>query len=155
MREKPNLNLALIYDEGTVWHFTMNTTEPIAQKKLFKLPKSYGYFGYSDDKGIIYFINSNIKKPITQFHKTLNNKGIKTIPNSGFGSGLFKESLDYSKGTLLGIGYLLFEKLDDHYSEKETEESYSWSDLVSGKILNSENVIFQFSSLRLTVIDLS
>ena len=68
---------------------------------------------------------------------------------------LFKESFDYSKGTILGFGYLLLGKFDKHYSEKETEESYSWSDLVSGKILNSEHVIFQFSSLRLTVIDLS
>ena len=131
VREKPNLNLALIYDEGTVWHFTMNTTTPIAQKKLLQLPKSDGYFGYSDDKGMVYFIHSNIKKPITQFHKALNNKGYKTIPNSGFGSGLFKESLDYSKGTLLGIGYMLIEKLDDHYSEKKTEETNGWLSNIS------------------------
>ena len=83
MRENPKLNLVLIYDEGTVWHFSLNGTLPWAQEKLLKLPKSKGYYGYSDDKGIIYFIHSDIKKLITKFHKQLNNEGHKTVPKSG------------------------------------------------------------------------
>ena len=84
VREQPKLNFAAIFDKGKVCHFSMNETVPQARGVLFHLPKSKGYFGYSDDKGILYFIHSDIRKSITQFHKNLNGKGHKIIQGSKY-----------------------------------------------------------------------
>lgn len=81
----------MIFDDEKVYHFSMNETVPQARGVFLQLPKSNGhlgyngrYFGYSDAKGILYFINSDIKKSITQFHKKLNIKGHKIIQGSKY-----------------------------------------------------------------------
>ena len=84
VREQPKLNFAVIFDDGKVYHFSMNETVPQARGVLLHLPKSKGYFCYSDDKGILYFIHSDIRKSITQFHKKLNRKGHKIIQGSKY-----------------------------------------------------------------------
>ena len=94
------MNFVVIFDEGKVCHFSMNETVPEARGILFQLPKSNGflgysfctgnscysgtYFGYSDAKGILYFIHSNITQSITKFHKKLNKKGRKVIQGSKY-----------------------------------------------------------------------
>ena len=40
------------------------------------------YLGYSDPKGIIYIFDGEFKKPIVQFHKSLNKRGYKNIAHS-------------------------------------------------------------------------
>ena len=103
------MNLAMIFDDGDVWHFSMNKTVPWPKEKLLKLSKSNKYFGYSDDKGIVYMIHSKIRKPVTRFHKQLNNNGHKIIPKSGLPSN-YKGRFDYIKGILLARGFLVLGK---------------------------------------------
>ena len=84
VRKQPKLNFAVIFDEGKVCHFSMNGAVPQARGVLFNLPRSNGYFGYSDDKGILYFIHSSIQKSITKFHKQLNRKGHTVVQGSKY-----------------------------------------------------------------------
>ena len=138
-REKPQLHLALIYDEGTVWHFSMNRDRPLVEEKMLKLPKSNGYFGYSDDKGALYFIHSSINKPVTKFHKNLNKNGHKILPRSkrfdckSCGIGFDDECIDfeYSNGILLGIGFWTFGKMplafsDNYFAKPEFIDTDIW-----------------------------
>ena len=95
-RLRPSLNLALIFDEGHVWHFTMNGTVPCAKEMLFKLPKSQEYHGYSDENGVLYFIQSDTNKPITQFHKKMSKDGHKVISKSALCSKATNEGISKS-----------------------------------------------------------
>ena len=52
----PGLHLAIIYDNGSVWDFSFEEKIPKIKEKLLKLPKSGGYYGFSDDRGILYFL---------------------------------------------------------------------------------------------------
>ena len=56
-----------------------------------KLPKSEQYFGYSDGKGVIYFIHSDPEKFITKYHKSFNNKGHIVVERSKRSKALLKE----------------------------------------------------------------
>ena len=116
----PQLHLAIIFDEGDVWEFSMTANGPSVEDKVLKLPKSRGYFGYSDDKGVLYFIHSEINKPITKFHKKSSKNGHKIVPGSKWerckkevGSSNINsvcKNFDYSHGILLGMGFWTFGK---------------------------------------------
>ena len=81
---------------------------------MLKLPKSEQYFGYSDDHGVIYFIHSDTEKSITKYHKSFNNKGHITVPNSKRSKTLMKEivlpglQFQYSSGVLMGHRFWTF-----------------------------------------------
>ena len=55
-REFPMMHLAIISKNGTIWDISMNERKSPSKKHLFKLPKSCWYHGYSDEKGILYYI---------------------------------------------------------------------------------------------------
>ena len=57
----------MIFDDGDVWHFSMNKNGPWPKKKILNLEKSDNYFGYSDDKGIVYFIHSSNRQAVLRF----------------------------------------------------------------------------------------
>ena len=71
----------------------MNGTVPWAKEKLLKLPKSERYHGYSDKKGVLYFIHSDTKKPITQFHEKMSKEGHKIISKSSLCSKALKQGV--------------------------------------------------------------
>ena len=115
----------MIFDEGHVWQFAMNGNAPLVKKKLFKLPKSQGYHGYSDEKGVLYFIQSDVDKPITQFHEKMSKDGHKVIPKSAMCSKVSesfvplnwwsvvpcpKPPLQYQRGILMDVGFWSFGK---------------------------------------------
>ena len=83
----------MIFDEGHVWQLTINGTVPCAKKKLLKLPKSQGYHGYSDQKGVLYFIQSDMEKPMTQFHEKMSKDGHKVISKSALCSKAMNEGM--------------------------------------------------------------
>ena len=56
-----------------------------------KLPKSEQYFGYSDEKGVVYFIHSDTEKFITKYHKSFNNKGHIVVEKSKRSKALMTE----------------------------------------------------------------
>ena len=74
------LHLAMISKIGTVWDMSLNEKMSPSKIFLFKLPKSYscGYQGYSDDKGILNFIEGHLNRKFVQYHSSFNGNGYKT-----------------------------------------------------------------------------
>ena len=128
-RGYPTLHLAMIFDDGLVYDFSVKDKCLQDVNLLMKLPKSKKYFGYSDENGVIYFIHSDATKSITKFHKSLNNKGHITLNKSkrpkATGKG-FK--FQYSHGVLLGNKFWLFGHFDEEefYSDLSTQTTI-WS----------------------------
>ena len=73
------LHLAMISRNGTVWDVSLNEKVSPSKMFLFKLPKSCscGYRGYSDDKGILNFIEGHLNRKFIQYHSSFKN-GYKT-----------------------------------------------------------------------------
>ena len=90
-RGYPTLHLALIFDDGLVYDVSVTDESLQDINLLMKLPKSDNYFGYSDDKGVIYFIHSDTEKFITKYHKSFNNKGHIVVKKSKRSKALMKE----------------------------------------------------------------
>ena len=88
IRKFPTLHFALIDIDGAVYDFS--TMEMISKSKgfLINLPKSPNYLGYSDDKGALFLIDGQLKKPIVKYHEALNNRKYINLPIP----------LEYSKG---------------------------------------------------------
>ena len=113
-RGYPSLHIAMIFDDGLVYDFSVIDKSLQDMNLLMKLPKSKQYFGYSDDNGVIYFIHSETTKGITKFHKSFNNKGHITVSKSKRHKALMmgKESqgfqFQYSHGVLLGNMFWTF-----------------------------------------------
>ena len=106
----------MIFDEGLVYDFSVTDKNLHSMNLLMKLPKSKQYFGYSDDNGVIYFIHSNTKKPITKYHKSFNKKGHVVVNKSKKSKALInKIESEYSYGVLMGnrfwtfVGYEILE----------------------------------------------
>ena len=74
------LHLAMISKNGTVWDVSLNEKLSPSKMCLFKLPTSCscGYQGYSDDKGILNFIEGHLNKKLVQYHSSFNGNGHKT-----------------------------------------------------------------------------
>ena len=60
----------------------MSLEEKVSPSKgiILKLPKKEKYHGYSDGKGILYFLDGELKSPVTKYHKSINKQGHETIP---------------------------------------------------------------------------
>ena len=74
------LHLAMISKNGTVWDVSLNEKISPSKMYLFKLQSSYicGYQGYSDDKGILNFIEGRLDRKFVQYHSSFNGNGYKT-----------------------------------------------------------------------------
>jgi len=72
------MHLAMISKNGTIWDTSLNERMSPSKKYLLKLPNSCGYHGYSDDKGILYFIDGRLRK-VTQYHSSINKNGHKIV----------------------------------------------------------------------------
>ena len=74
------LHLAMISKNGTVWDVSLNEKLSPSKMCLFKLPTSCscGYQGYSDDKGILNFIEGQLNRKFIQYHSSFNGNGHKT-----------------------------------------------------------------------------
>ena len=73
------LHLAMISKNGTVWDMSLNEKMSPSKTFLFKLQESCscGYQGYSDDKGILNFIEGHLNRKFVQYHSSFKN-GYKT-----------------------------------------------------------------------------
>ena len=74
------LHLAMISKNGTVWDVSLNEKVSPSKMFLFNLPKSCscGYQGYSDDKGILNFLEGHLDRKFVQYHSSFNGNGHKT-----------------------------------------------------------------------------
>ena len=106
--------MAIIYDNGRVWNFSFMNKTLVMRNHLFKLPKSEYYFGYSDENGILYFINSDAEKSITKYHKSFGKMGHKTVAQSKRKEdpGLCDCVYGYYYGVLLGKTFWAFGKYE-------------------------------------------
>ena len=78
-RGYPNTHLALISTNGTVWDISLNEKISPSKKFLFKLATSCKYHGYSDDKGVLYFMDGDFKKQVTKYHPSTGKMGHKIV----------------------------------------------------------------------------
>jgi hypothetical protein len=74
------LHLAMISKNGTVWDLSLNEKMSPSKTFLFKLQESFscGYQGYSDDKGILNFIEGRLDRKFIQYHSSFHGNGYKT-----------------------------------------------------------------------------
>ena len=110
------LHLAMISKNGTVWDMSLNEKVSPSKMFLFTLPKSSlcGYRGYSDDKGILNFIEGHLTRKFVQYHSSFNGKGHKTgikrhlkdIGLQGNGNACYTQSLQFGNSLwLFGASY--------------------------------------------------
>ena len=73
-------HLILISTNGTVWDISLNENISPSNKKLFKLPNSQ-YHGYTDDKGILYFISGRLGsvKKVIKYHPSFGHQKVKSF----------------------------------------------------------------------------
>ena len=110
-RAFPTLNFATVLTNGTTLQMNLNNGYLRIEKELLKLPKSRKYHGYSDSKGVLYFFDGFLERPVTKYHFSINKKGHKTIPNSEFHTKNDYYSMSYTKSIEMGpiIWFLGFE----------------------------------------------
>ena len=65
-------HLVLISTNGTVWDISLNEIKSPSRKRLFELQDSCEYHGYSDSKGILYFIRGKLGsvKRVIKYHSS-------------------------------------------------------------------------------------
>ena len=76
-RKFPLPHILVITENGTVLDVSIHENTSPSKGQLIKLPKLKKYFGYSDPKGVLYFIDGNLQKPVTTFHSSFGHKTIK------------------------------------------------------------------------------
>ena len=104
------LHLAMISKNGTVWDVSLNEKVSPSNIFLFKLPKSCpcGYRGYSDDKGILNFIEGHLNRKFVQYHSSFNGNGHKTgMKHQLNGNICYTQSLQFGNALwLFGASFL-------------------------------------------------
>ena len=73
------MHLAMVSKNGTIWDISLNENRSPSKHYLLQLPKSCTYHGYSDAKGVLYFIDGHLRKKLTKYHSSFNKKGHKTV----------------------------------------------------------------------------
>ena len=77
----PMKHLILISTNGTVWDISLNENKSPSKKRLFELPNSCQYHGYSDDKGILYFISGRLgtTKKVIKYHPSFGHQKVESL----------------------------------------------------------------------------
>lgn len=73
------MHLAMVSTNGTVWDISLTENSSPSKRYLLKLPQSCTYHGYSDARGILYFIDGQLRKKLIQYHSSFSKKGHKTV----------------------------------------------------------------------------
>ena len=63
------LHLAIITEDFEVFDFSLNEFESDSKGKLFKLPKSFAYFMYTDESNDLFFVDGTLRKPLVKYHR--------------------------------------------------------------------------------------
>ena len=79
----PIKHLILISTNGTIWDISLNENISPSNKKLFELPNSCQYHGYTDDKGILYVISGRLgsRKKMTKYHSSFGHPKVESLQN--------------------------------------------------------------------------
>ena len=68
------MHLAIVSKNGTIWDISLNENRSPSKHYLLQLPKSCTYHGYSDAKGVLYFIDGHLRKKLTKYHSSFGHK---------------------------------------------------------------------------------
>ena len=73
-------HLAILFDDGSVYDLSLEKKVSPSKEWILKLPKKDQYHGYSDQRGILYFVDGELKSPVIKYHKSINQEGHEIIP---------------------------------------------------------------------------
>ena len=90
-------HLAILLEDGSVYDFSLEEKVSLSKEWILKLPKKYQYHGYSDQKGILYFVDGELKSPVIKYHKSLNQQGHDIIPINNFQQQFTSIDQEYSE----------------------------------------------------------
>ena len=107
LRTFPIAHLAIIFQDGSVNDLSLQEKVSPSKGWILKLPKKHQYHGYSDEKGILYFIDGELKSPITKYHKTINQQGHSTISDKSRQS-LYVKNMVFQCSVSVGANFWLF-----------------------------------------------
>ena len=130
-------HLILISTNGTVWDISLNENKSPSKKRLFELPNSCHYHGYSDDEGILYFISGRLGtvKQVVKYHSSFGHKKGAKIKYDCDNNGdyqchnlCFTHSLQFGNNfwifgkTMVGNAISGYDKLDSCYCKFEKND---------------------------------
>ena len=87
LRKFPIPHLVTVSKSGEVYDFSFAENVSPSRGFLFKLSKAEHYYAFSDQKGVLHFVDSQLKRAITRYHPKLNKQGHQIIQNSALDSG--------------------------------------------------------------------
>ena len=83
IRKFPLPHLITVSENGEVYDFSLFENISPSRGFLFKLPKAEHYHVFSDPKGVLYFVDSELKRDVVQYHQNISKQGHQVIPTSG------------------------------------------------------------------------
>ena len=92
----PLPHLITVSENGEIYDFSLLENISPSRGFLFKLPKVEHYHVFSDPKGVLYFVDSELKRDVIQYHQNISKQGHQVIPTSGLdvqSSKLYLQSL--------------------------------------------------------------
>ena len=120
------LHLAMISKNGTVWDVSLNEKVSPSKMFLFELPTSClcGYRGYSDDKGILNFIDGQLNRKFVQYHSSFNGNGHKTGIKLHLRRVGSRRNACYTQSLQFGNSFWLFGATSYYGSDFQDGKSY-------------------------------
>ena len=76
-------HILVITENGNVIDVSLHENISPSKGQLIKLPAHKKYFGYTDPKGVLHFIDGNLQKPVTKkYHSSFGLKNTKVNQRS-------------------------------------------------------------------------
>ena len=85
LRKFPMPHMVTVSETGEIYDFSFFENVSPSRGFLFKLPKAEHYHVFSDSKGVLYFIDSELRQDVIQYHQNISKQGHQVIPRSGLG----------------------------------------------------------------------
>ena len=87
IRKFPMPHLVTVSENGEVYDFSFSENSSPSRGFFLKLPKVEHYYAFSDPKGVLYFVDSQLRLDVTQYHQNINEQGHQVIRSSGLNRG--------------------------------------------------------------------
>lgn len=137
-RQFPHFHVAVVLHNKTVLDISMVEKYTPSTRILFQLPLHPNanntfavakYHGYSDARGVLYFIDAETRFPVTKYHPNLSQKGHLTIANSK-GTQRYCDQFAYYQSLMISTHFWLHSSTARHCShvidDITREETIIW-----------------------------
>ena len=145
LRKFPIPHIAMVSKSGQVFDFSLAENISPSRGLLLKLSEAEHYFVFSNPKGVLYFIDSELRKDVTQYHQNLTKQGHQVIPKSGL--NIPKDKI-YIQSLLINGFFWLFYQTDSSckgcFVNPLADGNYEFSEEFSA-ILGIESIFFSSS----------